>query len=71
VTFGSAPLEPGLYDVVLLSDNTEEVSLNSFWVVDANAVPNLSTDKNSYYEVRLMLDDGYQVLGSSRFTVEP
>lgn len=133
VTFGSATLGPGLYDVVLLSENTEEVSRNSFWVVDANAVPSLSTDKNSYsggeaitvswenapaqrwdwlgiyaagdadlynylgflytqasvsgtttfdsdvlgeamlppgeYEVRLMLDDGYQVLGSSRFTV--
>jgi hypothetical protein len=135
VTFGSSTLEPGLYDVVLLGENTEEVSRNSFWIVDANALPNISTDKTNYsegeaitvswesapamrwdwlgiyaagdadlynylgfiytnssvsgtttfdssvlgeamlpsgeYEVRLMLDDGYQVLGSSRFSVEP
>jgi endonuclease/exonuclease/phosphatase family metal-dependent hydrolase len=135
VTFGSATLEPGLYDAVLLSENTEEVSRNSFWIVAPNATPSLSTDKSSYsegeaitvtwdnapalrwdwlgiyaaddadlynylgflytgasvsgsatfdsevigeamlppgdYEVRLMLDDGYQVLGSSHFTVEP
>jgi endonuclease/exonuclease/phosphatase family metal-dependent hydrolase len=135
VTFGSSTLGPGLYDAVLLSENTEEVSRNSFWVVDANAAPKLSTDKASYsegeaitvtwenapaqrwdwlgiyaaadadlynylgflytnasvsgsvtfdsdvlgetmllpgdYEVRLMLDDGYQVLGSSQFSVEP
>jgi endonuclease/exonuclease/phosphatase family metal-dependent hydrolase len=135
VTFGSQTLEPGLYDAVLLSENTEEVSRTSFWIVDANALPSLSTDKTSYsegeaitvswgnapaqrwdwlgiyaaddadlynylgflytnssvsgstifdsdvlgetmlppgeYEMRLMLDDGYQVLGSSRFTIEP
>jgi endonuclease/exonuclease/phosphatase family metal-dependent hydrolase len=134
VTFGSSTLGPGLYDVVLLSENVEEVSHNSFWVVDENIAPSLSTDKTSYgegevvtvlwenapaqrwdwlgiyaagdadsynylgflytdarvsgsttfdgdilgeamlppgeYEIRLMLDDGYQVLGSSRFRVE-
>jgi endonuclease/exonuclease/phosphatase family metal-dependent hydrolase len=134
VTFGSSTLEPGLYDVVLLADG-EEVSRNSFWIVEKNATLTLSTDKASYtvgeaitvswknapanrwdwlgiyaagdadlynylgfiytnanvsgsttfdsdalgemmllagnYEVRLMLDDGYQMLGSSRFTVKP
>jgi endonuclease/exonuclease/phosphatase family metal-dependent hydrolase len=134
VTFGSQTLEPGLYDVILLAENTEEVSRNSLWIVNANAPPSLRTEKASYsegeaitvswenapsqrwdwlgiyaaddadlynylgflytnasvsgnttfdsdvlgeamlppgdYEVRLMLDDGYQVLGSSHFKVE-
>jgi hypothetical protein len=135
VTFGSGTLGPGSYDVVLLSENVEDMSRSSFWIVDANVTPSVSTDKTSYgegetitvswenapaqrwdwlgiyaagdadlynylgflytnamvsgserfdsdmlgeamlppgeYEVRLMLDDGYQVLGSSQFQVKP
>lgn len=135
VTFGSATLEPGLYDTVLVGKGNKELSRNSFWVVGQGAVSSLETDKATYrvgevvtttwdnapanrwdwlgvyttadpdlynylgfvytdarvsgevtldktalgqamlppgeYEVRLMLDDGYEVLAAKRFRVVP
>jgi endonuclease/exonuclease/phosphatase family metal-dependent hydrolase len=42
VTFGSGALEPGTYEVVLVTTGDAEVSRSRFWVVDPDAVASVS-----------------------------
>ena len=48
VTFGSGTLTPGLYEVVLLGEDHDEVARNAFWVVAPTAQPTLQTAQPSF-----------------------
>jgi endonuclease/exonuclease/phosphatase family metal-dependent hydrolase len=48
VTFGTATLVPGEYDVALLDASGRARARNSFWVVEQNALPALSVSASSY-----------------------
>ncbi|MBI5089885.1 MAG: endonuclease/exonuclease/phosphatase family protein, partial [Actinobacteria bacterium] len=43
VTFGSGTLDPGTYEVVLVTAGDAEVSRSRFWVVEPGALPSVST----------------------------
>lgn len=48
VTFGSMTLPPGAYDAVASSNELEEYARAQFWVIAADAVPVINTDKTDY-----------------------
>jgi hypothetical protein len=48
VSFGSALLEPGMYEVVLVGAEDKELARNQFWVVDPTLPPSVSADKANY-----------------------
>lgn len=48
VTFGTATLAPGEYDVALLDASGRARARNSFWVVEQNALPALAVSSPSY-----------------------
>jgi endonuclease/exonuclease/phosphatase family metal-dependent hydrolase/ribosomal protein S28E/S33 len=48
VTFGSTLLEPGQYDVFLIDAEDTELSRNSFWVIDPDALPAIRTEQGTY-----------------------
>lgn len=48
VTFGSAGLEAGTYEAVLVDGDAQEVARNGFWVVDPDARPTVAVTQASY-----------------------